>query len=159
MGFLFLATCALLLENVSGSYVGNYGPYAFRPKLFWPKSTILLSKSGTLKSVKICGLDFRIWLITWAHNIFEFIGTPYFLRINSQFRSENPTDNIWHRNRKIWCRIFLQISVKLWSSLKQKSKLRFQKTLLEGYTKHIFTKLVLLTSPHLILENLIKFKM
>ena len=34
------------------------------------------------------------------NDIFEFIEKPYSLRINSQFRSEDPNDKIWQRNRK-----------------------------------------------------------
>ena len=46
------------------------------------------------------------------NDIFEFIEKPYSLQINSQFKPEDPNDEIWHRNRKIWHRIFFQMNVK-----------------------------------------------
>ena len=32
------------------------------------------------------------------NDIFKFVEKPYSLRINSQFRPEDPNDKIWHRN-------------------------------------------------------------
>ena len=32
------------------------------------------------------------------NNIFEFIEKPYSLRITWQFKPEDPSDKIWHRN-------------------------------------------------------------
>ena len=42
------------------------------------------------------------------NDIFEFIEKSYSLQINSQFKSEDPNDNISHRNRKIQHRLFSQ---------------------------------------------------
>ena len=33
-------------------------------------------------------------------DIFEFNEKPYFLRINSQFRPDDPSDKIWYKNKK-----------------------------------------------------------
>ena len=48
---------------------------------------------------------------------FKFIEKPHYLRINSASRPDDPNGKIWHRNKKIWHRIFFQMNVKLSSSL------------------------------------------
>ena len=58
------------------------------------------------------GLEFDL-----MSDIFEFIEKPYPLRINFQFRSEDPNEKIWHRSKKTWHLIFFQMNVKLSSSL------------------------------------------
>ena len=39
-------------------------------------------------------------------HIFEFNEKPHSLRINLQFRPEDPNEKIWHENKKIWHRNF-----------------------------------------------------
>ena len=94
-----------------------------------------------MQNIAICkNLWLRFSKLKWN---FEFIDRTYSLQINSQFR---PEDKIWYRNIKSYDRIFFQVNLKLSSSywiLRQKKKLRFQKTVLEGYANHIFTKFVL----------------
>ena len=57
--------------------------------------------------VKICSSPKLI------NDIFEFIEKSYSLRINSEFRPEDPHHKIWDGNRKIWHRMFLQMNLKL----------------------------------------------
>ena len=53
----------------------------------------------------------------FMNDIFEYVEKPYSLRINPQFKSKDPNNEIWNWNRKIWHRIFFQVNVKLSSSL------------------------------------------
>ena len=56
----------------------------------------------------------KISLLTELTNdIFKFIEKAHSLRINSQFRPEDPNYKIWHGNREIQLRIFFQKNVKL----------------------------------------------
>ena len=73
---------------------------ATHSKIFWPRSTILISKSA-----KYCSLQKFVTEIFQVKielspelmsDIFKFVGKPYFLPINSQFRPEDPNDKIWH---------------------------------------------------------------
>ena len=56
------------------------------------------------------------------NGIFEFIEKPYSLRINSQFKPEDPKDKIWHRNRKIWHRIFFPNECKAINFIKKRNQ-------------------------------------
>ena len=46
-----------------------------------------------LRFSKLIGLSLQL-----MNGLFEFIEKPFFLEINSQFRSEDPSDKIWDRN-------------------------------------------------------------
>ena len=68
------------------------------------------------------------------NDIVKFIEKPYSLRINSQLKSEDPSDKTWHRNiEKYGIESF---SKKDFNAKKRRS----QKTVLEGDAKYIFTK-------------------
>ena len=103
---------------------------------------------------KFCDWDFESEICLspdLMSDIFEVIKKPYFLWVNLQFRPENPNDKIWHRIRKISRRILFQMNVKLSSTLwilRQKQKLRFQKTVLESYAKQMTINRFYLTFPN-----------
>ena len=102
--------------------------------MFWLKSTIIISKS-----VKIW--DFQNWLITWTDELhFRIYRKAILLRINSQFRSENPNYRIWHRNRKLWHRTFFQINVKLSSRIHWTLRIHWRlSTILETSHKSLWS--------------------
>ena len=103
---------------------------------------MLISKSvkcWNLKKFATAIFKFKIGLSSEFMNyIFKFITKSSSLQINLQFWPEDPNEEIWHRNGKIWHRIFSKLNVKLLSGLwilRQKCKCRSQKSFLKSYAK------------------------
>ena len=72
--------------------------------------------------------------------------TPYI--VNSQFKAEDPSDKTWHRNRKIWHRIFFQMNAIEYFSNEYHLALWSQQTVLDGDAKYISPNRFYLTLPH-----------
>ena len=94
---------------------------AIHSKLFWTKCVynFNIKICKILTSVKFLTeiLQIKIGLSPeLMTEIFEFIEKPYPLEINLQFRSENPNNKIWHRNKSKAQNLF-QMNIKLSSSL------------------------------------------
>ena len=69
---------------------------AVHSKRFWPRSTILISKAAKYRNLQIFLIEIFKDKISVSpelmNDILEFNEKPYSLRINSQFRPEDPND-------------------------------------------------------------------
>ena len=93
-----------VLIKVSGTQYSTQQK-ATHSKLLWLKNTILVSKSAKYRNLLKFVTEIFISKISLlpelTSDIFKFIKKQHFLRINSQFRPEDPNDNIWHGNGQI----------------------------------------------------------